>query len=116
MSAKDAEYRAYYGGLKIRTTIDLQIQQAAEQAVAEELPTGRASPTASLVAIDNRTGEVRAMVGGPSSTAEDYQQYPFNLATEGYRQPGSAFKPFTLAVALEPATVPTRSSTPRRWT
>jgi penicillin-binding protein 1A len=49
-----------------------------------------------LVAIDNKTGEVRAMVGGPN-----YQTNPFNLATEGFRQPGSAFKPFTLAVALE---------------
>lgn len=36
------------------------------------------------------------MVGGP-----DYQTNPFNLATEGYRQPGSSFKPFTLAVAFE---------------
>jgi len=54
------------------------------------------------VAIDNATGEVRAMVGGPIVNGqEDYNQYPFNLATEGERQPGSAFKPFTLAVALE---------------
>ena len=42
------------------------------------------------------------MVGGPLVDGqEDYQKYPFNLATEGYRQPGSAFKPFTLAVALQ---------------
>ena len=42
------------------------------------------------------------MVGGPLVNGqEDFSQYPFNLATEGYRQPGSAFKPFTLAVALE---------------
>ena len=96
-----AEYRAYYGGLKIRTTIDLPMQQAAEQAIASELPSGPDEPTASLVAIDNATGEVRAMVGGPIVNGqEDYQQYPFNIATEGLRQPGSAFKPFTLAVAL----------------
>jgi penicillin-binding protein 1A len=91
-----AEYRAYYGGLKIRTTIDLPMQQAAETAVNDELPQGYGLPSASLVAIDNKTGEVKAMVGGPS-----YQSDPFNLATEGFRQPGSAFKPFTLAVALE---------------
>jgi len=90
------EYRAYYGGLKIRTTIDLPLQEAAESAVADELPPGEGFPSASLVAIDNKTGEVKAMVGGP-----DYQSDPFNLATEGFRQPGSAFKPFTLAVALE---------------
>ena len=55
------------------------------------LPTP-AGPTASLVAIDNDTGEVRAMVGG-----RDYDDAPFNLATQGQRQPGSAFKPFVLA-------------------
>jgi len=98
-----AQYKAYYGGVKIRTTLDLRLQQAADQAVAQELPyTGPNSPVASLVAIDNATGEVRAMVGGPIVGGhEDYEQYPFNLATEAERQPGSAFKPFTLAVALE---------------
>ncbi|HEX5224273.1 MAG TPA: penicillin-binding transpeptidase domain-containing protein, partial [Solirubrobacteraceae bacterium] len=53
-------------------------------------------PTASLVAIENSTGQVRAMVGGP-----DYNKTPFNLATNGERQPGSAFKVFDLAAALE---------------
>ena len=102
VSPTDAEYRAYYGGLKIRTTIDLPMQQAAQQAIYQDLPSGPDEPVASLVAIDNRTGEVRAMVGGPLVDGqEDYEKYPFNLATEGFRQPGSAFKPFTLAVALE---------------
>ncbi|MBV8429845.1 MAG: transglycosylase domain-containing protein [Solirubrobacterales bacterium] len=98
-----AEYRAYYGGLKIRTTLDLKMQEAADQAVSANLPyQGSDSPVASLVTLDNRTGEVRAMVGGPIVNGhEDYGQYPFNLATEAERQPGSAFKPFTLAVALE---------------
>ncbi|MDQ3742277.1 MAG: transglycosylase domain-containing protein, partial [Actinomycetota bacterium] len=85
---------AFTGGLRIRTTIDLELQEAAEATVARWLgnPDG---PTAALVAIDNRTGEVRAMVGG-----RDYNESPFNLATQGQRQPGSAFKPFTLATAL----------------
>ncbi len=97
-----AEYRAYYGGLKIRTTLDLQLEQAADQAIENELPYGAGEPAVSLVAIDNRTGEVRAMVGGPIINGQEaYNQYPFNLATEAERQPGSAFKPFTLAVALE---------------
>jgi penicillin-binding protein 1A len=97
-----AEYRAYYGGLKIRTTLDLKLQEAADQAVSEELPYGSALPEASLVAIDNKTGQVRAMVGGPVVNGqEDYNQFPFNLATAAERQPGSAFKPFTLAVALQ---------------
>jgi penicillin-binding protein 1A len=102
VSAKVAEFRAYYGGLKIHTTIDLEMQQAAQQAISEELPSGSGEPTASLVSIDNRTGQVRAMVGGPLVDGQaDYGRYPFNLAVDGLRQPGSAFKPFTLAVALE---------------
>ena len=97
-----AEYRAYYGGLKIKTTLDLDMQKAAEQAISSELPADSGLPSASLVAIDNKTGEVRAMVGGPVVNGEeDYAHFPFNLATEGHRQPGSAFKPFTLAEALK---------------
>jgi penicillin-binding protein 1A len=87
--------RAFNGGLKIKTTLDLELQRAAEQAVDNYLayPEG---PTASLVAIENSTGEVRAMVGG-----RNYEESPFNLATEGERQPGSSFKAFDLAAALE---------------
>jgi penicillin-binding protein 1A len=99
--ANVAEYRAYYGGLQIRTSLDLQIQQAAEQTISQVLPSGSGLPSASMVAIDNQTGEVRAMVGGPIVNGkEDYGHFPFNLATEGHRQPGSSFKPFTLATAL----------------
>ncbi|HEY4812979.1 MAG TPA: transglycosylase domain-containing protein [Solirubrobacteraceae bacterium] len=87
--------RAFDGGLKVKTTLDLQLQRAAEQAVGDYLanPEG---PSASLVAIENSTGEVRAMVGG-----RNYEESPFNLATEGERQPGSSFKAFDLAAALE---------------
>ena len=107
VSQKVADYRAYYGGLKIKTTLDLRLQQAADQAIAQDFPFHPGGPAASLVAIDNRTGQVRAMVGGPIVNGkEDYQQYPFNLATQGQRQPGSAFKPFTLAVALEAGYTP----------
>jgi penicillin-binding protein 1A len=86
--------RAFEGGLKVKTTLDLDLQRSAEQAVSAFLsdPSG---PTASLVAIDNQTGAVRAMVGGPN-----YRASPFNLATQGQRQPGSAFKVFVLAQAL----------------
>lgn len=86
--------RAFTGGLRIKTTIDLRVQRAAERVVNKWLsrPDG---PQASLVAIDNDTGEVRAMVGG-----RNYDEAPFNLATQGQRQPGSSFKPFILATAL----------------
>ena len=87
--------RAFTGGLKIRTTLDLDMQRAAEQAIGGYLP-GPSGPTAALVAIENSTGEVRAMVGGRS-----YARSPFNLATYGERQPGSSFKAFDLAGALQ---------------
>ncbi len=81
------------GGLKVRTTLDLDLQRAAERSITNTLPFG--GPTASMVAIENKTGKIRAMVGG-----FDYDKTPFNLATQGRRQPGSAFKPFALAAAL----------------
>ncbi len=87
--------RAFAGGLKIKTTLDLDLQRAAQQAVDENL--AGAGPNAALVAIDNRTGGVAAMVGG----LKGYNEQPFNLATQGQRQPGSAFKPFVLATALK---------------
>ena len=86
--------RAFAGGLRIKTTLDLELQRAAEAAVNSYF--GTEGATASLVAIENSTGEVRAMVGG-----RNYAETPFNLATEGERQPGSAFKAFDLAAALE---------------
>jgi penicillin-binding protein 1A len=87
--------RAFDGGLRVKTTLDLDLQRAAEHAIGAYLgyPGG---PTASLVAIENATGEVRAMVGG-----RNYDETPFNLATTGERQPGSSFKAFDLAAALE---------------
>jgi penicillin-binding protein 1A len=87
--------RAFDGGLRVTTSLDLDLQRAAEQAINNYLadPSG---PGASLVAIENSTGEVRAMVGGRS-----FATSPFNLATHGERQPGSSFKAFDLAAALE---------------
>jgi penicillin-binding protein 1A len=87
--------RAFDGGLRIKTTLDLELQRAAEHAIEGYLAYS-GGPTASLVAIENSTGEVRAMVGG-----RNYNESPFNLATEGERQPGSSFKAFDLAGALE---------------
>ena len=87
--------RVFDGGLRVKTTLDLGLQRAAEQAIESYLPYS-SDPTASMVAIENSTGEVRAMVGG-----RNYATSPFNIATEGERQPGSSFKAFDLAAALE---------------
>ncbi|HZK15580.1 MAG TPA: transglycosylase domain-containing protein, partial [Solirubrobacterales bacterium] len=86
--------RAFFGGYRVKTTLDLELQEAAETIVANHL--SGIEPTAAVVVIDNETGGVKAMVGG-----EDYESAPFNLATQGYRQPGSSIKPFTLVTALE---------------
>ncbi len=84
---------AFEGGLRVRTTLDAKMQKAAEESIGAWL--GGGGPTASMVVIDNGTGEVRAMVGG-----SNFEDHPFNIATQGRRQPGSSFKPFVLASAL----------------
>ncbi len=87
--------KVYGGGLKVTTTIDLGLQALARKAIAKVLPPS-VGPTAALVSIDVRSGDVVAMVGG-----RNYHQSQFNLATQGERQPGSAFKAFVLAAALK---------------
>src|SRR5215213_707096 len=94
--------QVFSGGMSIKTTIDPELQAAAEQAIAGKL--AGVGPSASLVAIDNDTGEVRAMVGG-----NDFHARPFNLATNGHRQPGSAIKPFILVRALADGVDPNSS-------
>ena len=92
----------YTGGLRVYTTLDPRLQTSAEEAVGARLSelsrTGRGDEPlqSALVAIDPATGYVQAMVGG-----RDYFESPFNRATEAHRQPGSAFKPFIYAMALE---------------
>src|SRR5439155_16302302 len=87
--------QVFGGGLRVRTTIDLGLQRLARGAIAKWLsnPDG---PQAALVAIDPRDGAVKAMVGG-----SNFRESQFNLAVQGERQPGSAFKPFLLAAAFD---------------
>jgi penicillin-binding protein 1A len=86
--------RVFGGGLRVKTTIDLNVQRFARQAITKWL-TDANGPSAALVAVDPRDGSVRAMVGG-----NNYRKSQFNLAVQGERQPGSSFKPFVLATAL----------------
>jgi penicillin-binding protein 1B len=95
------------GGLRIYTTLSPVLQRAAEAALARGLDRlegqyralRRSDPAARLqgaiVALDARTGEIRAMVGG-----RDYGQSQFNRVVQARRQPGSAFKPFVYLAAL----------------
>ncbi|CAN5258373.1 penicillin-binding protein 1A [soil metagenome] len=86
--------RVFGGGLRVTTTIDLKLQQLARKAIERVLrdPDG---PAAALVAIDPRTGAVKAMFGG-----RNFRASQFNLAAQAERQPGSAFKPIVLATAM----------------
>ncbi|HYE15833.1 MAG TPA: PBP1A family penicillin-binding protein [Pyrinomonadaceae bacterium] len=90
------------GGLRVYTTIDLDLQRAAEEAVAKQVSRlekvfkGRRRPEAALVALDPRTGRVLALVGGNS-----YAESQLNRATDARRQPGSVFKPVVYAAAME---------------
>ena len=91
------------GGLRIYTTVDLTLQKHAEAAIATRLhaidKTRRLE--GALVALDPRTGEVLALVGG-----RDFHTSSFNRATQAKRQPGSAFKPLLFAAAIEQGYMP----------
>ena len=113
--------RVYQGGLRVHTTIDLAMQKSAEEALRKSLAeidaqrrrsanrgrneAAEADPgpplQGALVAMDVATGEVRAMVGG-----RDFEQSRFNRAVQARRQPGSAFKPFVYAAAIEAGYTP----------
>jgi penicillin-binding protein 1A len=101
--------RVYQGGLRVYSTVDLAMQKAAETAIAEGLAAvekRRKTPDpeplqAAFVAMDPATGHVRAMVGG-----RDFEKSSFNRAVQARRQPGSAFKPFVYAAALEAGYTP----------
>lgn len=89
------EDAVYEGGLRVYTTLDPALQRSAEKACSTAL-NRKGDPEYALVSLDRRTGAVLAMVGG-----RDFATSQFNLAVQGKRQPGSAFKPFVLVRALE---------------
>jgi len=94
----------YKDGLKIYTSLDLDMQEAAEEAM-KKLPDGRTDsngikqPQGALIAIDPHTGLIKAMVGGRGTDQ-------FNRAVLAERQPGSAFKPFVYLAAIESGMTP----------
>ena len=94
------EMLLYEGGVRIETTIDLDLQAAAEKAVENHLPSNQNLPDASVVVIDPQTSQIIAMVGGRDFFAEE-DDAKVNLAMGNGRQAGSSFKPIGLAAALE---------------
>ncbi len=93
---KYGESLLYRGGLKIYTTLDLNMQEIAERELFATLPVNSNNePQGALIAIEPNTGYIRAMVGGRGG--DDH----FNRATKALRQPGSTIKPLYYAAAIE---------------
>ncbi len=88
------------GGIRVRTTIDLELQAQAEAAVEAIIPQGPSTPDASAVVIEPTTGEILAMVGGRDFFGES-EFANVNLAVGTGRQAGSSMKPVLLAGAIE---------------
>ncbi len=82
------------GGLKVYTTIDLNMQRLARNAIAEVLDEP-GDPASAIVTINPHNGDIEAM-----AESESYEQSQYNLAADGHRQPGSTFKAIDLADAL----------------
>ncbi|HWR40648.1 MAG TPA: PBP1A family penicillin-binding protein [Patescibacteria group bacterium] len=95
----------YKQGLRVYTTLDPEIQSAAEKTLFEHWTVNRTSksgvpqPQGALVALDPRTGQIKAMAGGRGTDQ-------FNRAVLAERQPGSAFKPFVYLTALDNSITP----------
>ncbi len=125
LDPKYGENALYQGGFSIYTTLDVKMQRAAEEAMNKaladfdverakvreqemkdakkkkdpklvDLSTTTAKAQGALVALDAHTGGIRAMVGG-----RDFKESQFNRATQAQRQPGSSFKPFVWAAAVD---------------
>lgn len=99
--------RALSDGFKVYTTLDLDVQRTAEECfskaeIFEKYPLDQYPDLqGAFVCMDPTDGSIKAMIGG-----RDFAQYKFNRATMARRQPGSAFKPFVFATALEQNIMP----------
>ncbi|MDI6799375.1 MAG: PBP1A family penicillin-binding protein [Actinomycetota bacterium] len=96
------ENAVFKGGLEIYTTLDLDMQTYAEEAILTAL-NKEGDPSAALVAIEPKTGYIKALVGG-----KDFSTQKYNLAIQGIRQPGSSFKTFVLTAAIDKGCSPSR--------
>ncbi|MGG3894092.1 transglycosylase domain-containing protein [Geobacillus stearothermophilus] len=88
------------GGLRVYTTLDRRLQRIAEEQVKQVI-SPHSAIQAALVAMDPRTGEVKALIGG-----RNYEESSFNRAVQAERQPGSTFKPFLYYAAIKQGFTP----------
>ena len=101
------EELAREGNFIVETGLDLSLQRKAEKALGEAVNREGASyrfSQGAILTLDSRSGEILALVGGV-----DYQQSQFNRATQAQRQPGSTFKVFAYAAALERGISPSQT-------
>lgn len=92
--------QVFGGGLRVWTTLRPELQAAMRASVSDVLPEGTGEFEVSIASIDPSTGAVHAFIGGPA-----FADSEFNLATQGRRQPGSSFKTYVLATAIERASL-----------
>ncbi|MGE5398521.1 MAG: transglycosylase domain-containing protein [Chitinophagales bacterium] len=85
----------FSGGLRVFTTLDLDMQKAAQKSYDQVMDSQPEGLQAALVAVDTGSGQVRAMIGG-----RDITTAPFNRAVDGFRQAGSSFKPYIYSYAM----------------
>lgn len=105
LSKRYSDELLYRGGLDIHTTLDIQLQTKCEAILKHMIKTdGRklGADTGAIVLIENKTGYIRALVGGTGWS----QSNQFNRSWQARRQPGSTFKPFVYAAALEKGWTP----------
>jgi penicillin-binding protein 1A len=131
LSEDEAFNKIYREGLKIYTTVDLNVQKTAEKVLADSKnypytandKKDNPQPQAAAVVIEPQTGHIKAMVGG----REHMQRLGFNRAYQAFRQPGSAFKPiavytgavdmgFTAATVIDDSPVSYSSGSGKSWT
>ena len=110
LEARYGSNAVYKGGLSVYTTLDMKLQEAAQQAMEKGLENAEAlarknrqsnipinqTIQGALFSMDPHTGAIRAMIGG-----RDFRQSVFNRAIQAHRQPGSSFKPIIYAAAIE---------------
>jgi len=109
LEEKYGEQKVLQGGLQVQTTLDLEIQNMAQDVVNKQINSEQSKKlrvgNGAAVVVNTKTGEILALVGSKDYFATDIQGN-FDVATQGLRQPGSALKPFNYLTGFKKGTTP----------